>query len=126
MKRVLIKIPAMLAMILSILSFYNYALSFTDTEQEVWILSVILAVLCIPFYFTDAIISFVKAIRNRDRVFNFILAAVLIIFLPMVIVFASVSTHIENIFYNVVWNIYYIAVFVLEVVSIIRCAKNKQ
>lgn len=117
MKKVLIKIPAMIAMLITLFSFFFYVQAFFDTESDIWILSVIVAILSVFFYFIDAIISFVRAIKKKDRIFNFILTAVLILAIPMVVIFAGSGRAS----FRIIWNVYYLLMLVLEIISIKRC-----
>lgn len=115
MKQLLFKIPAMIGMLIGIFSFFWYVQSFFDTvNDEVGLLSAIVAMLSVPFFCIDAIISFVKALKKIDPIFNYILALVLIGAIPMVIIFAGSG----RIYFNVIWNIYYLLMFVLEIISI--------
>lgn len=114
MKPFLRKIPAILAMLITLFSFFFYAVSFLDPESESWIVSVIVAMLSMPFYFIDAIISFVRAVKKDAPKFNYILTLVLIGSIPMVLIFGGDGKD----YFNVIWNVYYLLVVVLEVISI--------
>lgn len=115
MKKLLIKIPAMLAMIISLVSFVWYVQYLLGSENpDIWVLSSIMAMFSIPFFFIDAIISFVKARKKDDSKFNYILTLVLIGAIPMVVFLGGDGRdHL-----NIIWNLYYLMVFVLEVISI--------
>lgn len=123
MKKLLIKIPAMLAMVISLVSFVWYLQSiFNLGNDEIGLLSAIMAMFSVPFFFIDAIISFVKAIKKDDSKFNYILALILVGAIPMVVSFAG-SGRVSH---NVIWNAYYLLMFVLEVISIKKaCAAIK-
>lgn len=117
MKQLLIKIPAMIALLISLVSFVWYVLFLLDlVHDETWLLSVLTAMFSIPFFFVDAIISFVRAVKKIDSKFNFILAVVLIGAIPMIVIFGGDGKD----FFNVIWNVYYLVMFVLEVISIKR------
>lgn len=120
MKKVLIKIPAMLAMIITLFSFILYCESLIDPMSEGWLGAVMIALFSMPFYFADAIISFVKAIKKNDAKFNFILTAVLIVAIPMYLFVGNINMVVPQI----LWHLYYLAMFVLEVISIKRCVKS--
>lgn len=122
MKKLLIKIPAMLAMLLTILSFVCLVQSFTEGNDEIWILAVIVAMPSLVFYAVDAIISLVKGIKNTDRVFNIILAIVLLVGIPMFLLVGNGGPDS----FLVIWNAYYLAMFVLEIVSMVRLVKAAQ
>ena len=115
MKALLRKIPAMIAMLITLASVACYVLPAAGlVHHEYWILSVILAVLSMPFFFIDAIISFVRALKKEDSKFNYLLALVLVGGIPMLLIFGQVG--IDS--FNVIWNVYYLLMFVLEVISI--------
>lgn len=115
MKKLLVKIPAMIAMLIALASFVWYVLPIAGlVHHEFWILSVIVAVLSMPFYLVDAIISFVRARKKDDSKFNYILALVLVGAIPMVVIFGGDGKDL----FNVIWNLYYLLMFVLEVISI--------
>lgn len=123
MKPILIKIPAMFAMFICLSSIIFYVLVLLNlVHHETWILSALLAMFSVPFFCIDAIISFVKARKKEDSKFNYILALVLIGSIPMVSIFAGSGRD----FFNVIWNLYYVAMFILEVISIKKaCAMVK-
>lgn len=114
MKKILSKLPAMVAMLIGLPGFILYVQYLLQSESDIWIGSVIFALLSLPFFFIDAIISFVKAIKKNDAKFNGILALVLVGAIPMIFQFGSSG----NDAFNVVWNIYYLLMYVLEVISI--------
>lgn len=115
MKHLLIKIPAMIAMLISVFSFVWYVQSFFDSvNPDLWLVSAIMAMFSVPFFFIDAVISFIRAIRKDDSKFNYILALVLVGAIPMVVIFGGDGKD----FFNVIWNVYYLMMFVLEVISI--------
>lgn len=122
MKRILGKIPAVIAMLISLISFFWYVQSFFEPASDIWIGSVIVAMLSVPFYLIDAGISLIRAIKKHDSRFNYILALVLIGAVPMVVVFGGDGKD----YFNVIWNVYYLLMFALEVISIKKaCAVMK-
>lgn len=115
MKKLLIKIPAMIAMLISLVSFVWYIQSFFESVYtEIWLGSVIMAMFSVPFFFFDAIVSFVRAIKKDDPKFNYILALILVGAIPMVVIFGGDGKD----FFNVIWNVYYLLMFILEIISI--------
>lgn len=127
MKQLLGKIPAMIGMLIGCVSFVWYIQSFFDSVYtELWIGSAIMATFSMLFFFLDAIISFVKARKKIDAKFNYILTLVLVGAIPMVVYFGGSGRD----FFNVIWNVYYLLVFVLEAISIkkafaVLCANRK-
>lgn len=114
MKSLISKIPAVIALIISIFSFYYYILSFFRYEADEWLMSVIIAMFSMLFFFIDAVICFVKAVKKNDAKFNYILTLLLLGAIPMVVVFGGDGKD----YFNVIWNVYYLLIFVLEVISI--------
>lgn len=121
MKKALVKIPAMLAMLITGLSIFTYVWSLVDMESEIWVIASILAILSLPLYFTDAIISFVKTLKKDDTTFNLILTLVLVGTIPM---YLLVGDRVGIPLCSALWNLYYLFVLVLEIWSIKRCIKT--
>lgn len=121
------KIFAILGMVVSALSFLCAIGSLVtipiQPENEagisisfgLWIYSAILGLLaCFP-YGIDALLCLGKAVRRQDTVFNGVLAAVLLLGFPMSIYVGGalgLGTWL--------WNIYHIAMVVLEIISFRR------
>lgn len=120
MKKILVKIPAILAMLISLLSFWFYLLSIINPDTEYWEASVFIALYSLPLYLLDAIISFVKALKKKDAKFNYIITILIIASIPMLVLIGDAN----RVFFQVLWNLYYLAMFVLEVISIKRCIKS--
>lgn len=116
MKNILAKIPAILAIIFSLLSFYFFVVSFIDVDGENWEVSVIVALFSLVFYFFDGIVSVIRVVRKIDIKFNLILMGALIVSVPMLLIFGQVN----NLFFQILWNVYYLAVVALEIISIKR------
>lgn len=114
MKTLLSKLPAVLAMGIALISFVFYVQSLFEPISDIWIGSVIMAVLSLPFFLVDAVISLVKAVKKQDTRFNAILALAIIGLCPMVGIFGGSGRDL----FNVIWNVYYLMVFVLEILSI--------
>ena len=130
MKSTLTKYPAIIAMIISLASFGLMIASFVTllTESSVayaehahsrsfvfWMFGVIVALFSLIFYFVDAILSAIKVFMKIHPVFNAILSIILIGAIPMAL-FVGGGLGI-NIY---IWNAYYLAIFVLEIVSIVK------
>lgn len=115
MKPLLRKIPALIAMVIGLFSFVWYVQYLLGSDYpDIWLLSVIMAMFSMPFFFIDAIISFVRARKKEDPGFNYILALVLVGAIPMVVVFGGDGKD----YFNVIWNVYYLLVYALEILSI--------
>ena len=85
-----------------------------------WMFGSIASVVSMIFYFIDAILSAIKVFMKIHPVFNAILSVMLIAALPMsIIVGGSLGINIY------IWNAYYLAIFILEIVSIIKHIKMK-
>ena len=117
-------------MMLSIFSFMFLAISFiasiTEASSEVgayksfapWVYSIIIAVISVIFYTVDAVFSIIKIFKKIHPVFNSILALILIAAIPMVIyVGGSLGINVY------IWFSYYLLMFALEIVSIIKHIK---
>ena len=130
MKRLYSKIPAMLAMLIAILSLglliAAFIVSINEIEPEsgvsrsfaFWVFAVITSMLSLVFYFVDAILSIIKAFMKIHPIFNIVLALMLFGAIPMML-FVGAKLGI-NIY---IYFSYYLAIFVLEVVSIIKHIK---
>lgn len=96
MKKIYTKIPAMIAMLISIFSFTLLItciiLSINEIEPEsgvsrsfaFWVYAVITSMLSLIFYSMDAILSIIKVFKKIHPIFNSILAVMLIGAIPMV------------------------------------------
>ena len=130
MKSISTIIPAMIAMLIAILCFglliTAFIVSINEIEPEsgvsrsfaFWVYAVITSMLSLVFYFIDAIWSIAKAIMKIDPIFNIVLAFLLLGTIPMML-FVGGKLGI-NIY---IYFLYYLAIFVLEVVSIIKHIK---
>ena len=130
MKDISSKIHAIIAMAISLVSFgfmiaslvamINYV---PPTEEEFgvspafafWLYGILIAMFSLIFYLVDAVLSIIKVFKRIDPVFNGILAFLLIGAVPMVI-FVGGGLGI-NVY---IWNAYYLAIFVLEAISIVK------
>ena len=112
------KLYAIIAMVISLISFGFMIASLIAYSFAFWVYGVIIALFSTFFYFIDGIISIKKVFMKINPVFNSILAIMLIIVIPMFFLIgqrAGVSVYI--------WNAYYLAIFVLEIVSIVKQVK---
>lgn len=130
MKRLYSKIPAMIAMLIAILSLGLLITAFIVSIDEVepesgvstsfacWVYAVITSMLSLIFYFVDAVISVVKAFLRIHPIFNIVLALLLVGAIPMML-FVGAKLGI-NIY---IYFSYYLAMLILEIVSIIKHIK---
>ena len=130
MKHVSTKIPAIIAMLIAIFSLglliTAFIVSIDEVEPEMgvsksfafWVYAVITSMLSLIFYFIDAVMSVIKAIMKIHPMFNIVLAVMLFGAIPMML-FVGAKLGI-NIY---IYFSYYLAVFVLEIVSIIKHIK---
>jgi hypothetical protein len=130
MKSLSTKIPAIIAMLISVFSFVllisAFAVSTNESPRDMgvsrsfalWVFAVIFSMISLLFYSIDAIFSAVKIFLKIHPIFNSILALILIGAIPMVI-FIGGSLGI-NIY---IWFSYYLLMFALEIVSIIKHIK---
>ena len=122
---------AIFAMIISLVSFVLMISSFvaliTEPPLELgdisksfafWLWGMIVAYFSLIFYFVDAVLSVIKIFLKIHPAFNAVLAIMLIGAIPMAL-FVGGGLGI-NIY---IWNAYYLAIFVLEIVSIVKHVK---
>ena len=131
MKKLYSKIPAMIGMLIAVISFGLLAAAFIVSANEVepemgvsrsfalWVFAVITSMLSLIFYLVDAFLSIIKAFDRVFPVFNGVLALLLIGAVPMAI-FVGGGLGV-NIY---IYFSYYLAIFVLEIVSIIKHIKS--
>ena len=130
MRSITTKISAMIAMLISLFSFVLLVSAFIVSINEVppemgvsrsfalWVFAVIIAIISLIFYTVDAIFSIMKIFMKVHPAFNFILAVILIGAIPMVIyVGGGLGINIY------IWFSYYLLMFALEIVSIIKHIK---
>ena len=133
MKNVSTKIPAMIAMLIALFSLglliTAFIVSIDEVEPEMgvsksfafWVFAVITSMLSLIFYFIDAVLSIIKAFMKIHPIFNIVLALLLIGAIPMML-FVGGKLGI-NIY---IYFSYYLSIFVLEIVSIIKHIKLSQ
>ena len=130
MRETSIKVHAIIAMVISLVSFSlmiaSLVVMLTETPVDegvsrsfaLWVFGMIVAYFSLIFYFVDAILSAIKVFMKIHPVFNAILSIMLIGAIPMAL-FVGGGLGI-NIY---IWNAYYLAIFVLEIVSIVKHVK---
>ena len=130
MKSLSSKIPAMIAMLIAIFSLglliTAFIVSINEVEPEsgvsksfaFWVYAVLTSILSLIFYFVDAVISVVKAFLRIHPIFNIVLALLLVGAIPMML-FVGAKLGI-NIY---IYFSYYLAMLILEIVSIIKHIK---
>ena len=89
-----------------------------SSSFALWLLGMIVAYFSLIFYFVDAVLSVIKIFLKIHPAFNAVLAIMLIGAIPMAL-FVGGGLGI-NIY---IWNAYYLAIFVLEIVSIVKHVK---
>ena len=130
MKSTYTKVAAIFAMIISLVSFVLMISSFvaliTEPPLELgdisksfafWFWGMIVAYFSLIFYFIDAVLSIIKVFMRIHPVFNAILATVLIISVPVGILIGGGPGSVY------IWNAYYLAMFILEIISIAKHIK---
>lgn len=126
------KIPGLIALIISALSFLLLigAIVTSITEQPVeegvsgsfalWIYAVIIAMISLIFYVIDAFFCIGIAIAKRRITMDIVLVLLTAGSIPMVI-FVGGALGINVL----IWNVYYLVMFVLEMISVVRWVKRK-
>lgn len=126
MKKVYTKIPAMIAMLISVitaalvLASIVYALNSGDASIGflVGIGLCYIEIIIYVFYFIDAILSIVKAIKKIQPIFNSILALLIVGTIPLDLWALSAKRM-----YIGLVCVHYFTIFVLEVISIVKHIK---
>ena len=125
------KVSAIIAMIISLVSFVLMISSFvaliTEPPLELgdisksfafWLWGMIVAYFSLIFYFIDAIFSIIKIFMKIHPIFNAILSIMLLGAIPMgLFVGGGLGISIY------IWNAYYLTIFILEIVSIVKHVK---
>ena len=131
MKDTSTKGAAIFAMIISLISFGLMICSFialiTEPAREqggvsksfaFWVFGMIVAYFSLIFYFVDAIVSAIKVFMKIHPIFNAVLSIMLIGAIPMgIFIGGGLGVNIY------IWNAYYLAIFILEIVSIAKHIK---
>lgn len=120
MKHITSKIPAMIGLFFSAFSFIcvigSSFFKHGDLEFNLWVFSVVNALIAMLFYFIDAVKSVIKAIKGENRVLNIILAGVVAVGVPMVL-FVGGSLDIISI---LIWNLYHAGLVALEIILLLK------
>ena len=131
MKKLYSKIPAMIGMLIAVISFGLLAAAFVVSVHEaepemgvsrsfaLWVFAVITSMLSLIFYLVDALLSIIKAFDRVFPLFNGVLAFLLIGAVPMAI-FVGGGLGV-NIY---IYFSYYLLIFLLEIVSIVKYIKS--
>ena len=135
MKKVSTKIPAMLGMLLALAVFFFLAKgalysmvpnlfddgsSIYDPELTAWgsgLFALVVSALSMIFYMVDAVLSAIKAFLKIHPIFNAVLAATILICTVFAVLIIS---NVLVTAVNLVWYVCYFAIFILEIVSIVR------
>ena len=130
MRETSIKVHAMIAMAISLVSFSlmiaSLVVMLTETPVDegvsrsfaLWVFGMIVAYFSLIFYFVDAVLSVIKIFRKIHPIFNLVLAIMLIGAIPMgIFVGGGLGISIY------IWNAYYLAIFILEIVAIVKHVK---
>ena len=127
MRKIYTKIPAIIGMIAClsgvalITALIIYAKNDGSSANPGFLIGLIVfytAVISYLFYFIDAILSIIKSILKIDPVFNGILAFLIVGTIPM----SMWTLYAKNLYIGLMCA-YYLVVFVLEVVSVIKHIK---
>ena len=130
MKDTIIKFYAIVAMIISLISFGLMigSLFALNTEPPVekgvsrsfafWVFGMIVAYISLFFYFIDAVLSAIKVFMKIHPVFNAVLSIMLFCAIPIgIFIGGGLGINI------LIWNAYYLAIFILEIISIVKHVK---
>ena len=130
MKSTFTKVAAIIAMTISLISFGLIITAFIVSANEppvekgvsksfaLWVFGMIAAYFSLIFYFTDAVVSAIKVFMKIHPIFNAVLSIMLIGAIPMgIFVGGGLGVSIY------IWNAYYLAIFILEIVSIVKHVK---
>ena len=128
MRSIFTKIPSLLGILIAIVSFcllicmLVLAKAIPPNSEGFhpsfvsWIFSVIFALISLPFFITDAVLSILKAVSKIHLPFNIALATIILISPILLLIFGATAGY-----GYIVWNVYYLLLFVLEIVSFILC-----
>ena len=124
MKNVSTKIPAMIAMLMTILTFSLWTpVSLGQVDRglglALWALGSLSAICSLFFYFVDAVLSVIKVFKKIHPVFNSIVVVAIVGIIPMTWLL------LRGVVGNALWLLflYGLALVVLEIVSIIKHIK---
>ena len=131
MKRISKKIPGMIGLLISLLSFALVIAAFIVGANEqpptigvsesfaLWTFSVMAAMLGLVFYVIDAYYAIGQALNKCDPIFNTLLAVISFGGIPMGVgIGGRLGINI------LIWNLYHLLMFILELISIVRHIKS--
>lgn len=132
MRKIESKIPAMIGLLFSLLSFALLIVAFIDlkinpqatqgvsTSFAWWVCSVITAMLAVAAYQVDGILNIIRAINGYRRAMHIMLAMVATVSLPMVIyVGGGLGINI------LIWNVHHLVLCTMEAISIVCLIKDR-
>lgn len=141
MKKIWTKIPAMIGILFTLATvlflikaliyilfpdLFNDGTSFYEPIYEAWMceLSALMySAFGIMFFVVDAIISTIKAVMNIDRRFNIVLSSMIAGGFAFAVVVLCTPLRIYK---SVIWFLYYLLLFALEIASVIKHIKVKR
>ena len=140
MKRVRTKLFALIAMVNVVFAVISFCvvlcLARLDASPPIidrgeglaWlVLDFLLVFLSLPLYFGDGILSFVKSCMKIDSKFNMVLSLTIFVesIISVIIAYSAIKDIpiIESPVLIELWALLYLAIFVLEIISIVRHIK---
>ena len=124
MKKVYVKIPGMIAVLMTILTFSLWAPVFLEQVDRglglaLWVLGSLPAIPSLFFYFVDAVLSAIKVFKKIHPIFNGIVVLAIVGIIPMTYLL------LRGVVGSALWFpfLYGLALVVLEIVSIIKHIK---
>ena len=84
--------------------------------------SIIVSVFSLIFYGIDAVFSVIKVIKKDNLTLNIIIAVLFVVCLILGV--WVISSYLRN-YKTIVWFISYFSLFIIELISIIRCFVRK-
>lgn len=133
MKRLLWKIPGMIAVVITLWSValavaslvasigYEWSGEGIGHSFRLWVYSVMVAILSLLFYVIDTAICIKIAVQGEKRLFHILLSVLLLGGIPMVVFVGGWAYTLTS----VIWNVYYFAMATLEVVSVVIFWREK-
>ena len=124
MKKVYVKRPGMIAVLMTILTFSLWAPVFLEQVDRglglaLWVLGSLPAIRSLFFYFVDAVLSAIKVFKKIHPIFNGIVVLAIVGIIPMTYLL------LRGVVGSALWFpfLYGLALVVLEIVSIIKHIK---
>ena len=126
MKKYSHKVPMTIGFFVSLISIYFFikylvVVMIGNSEFSLGILlsAFIMTLLSLAFYGIDAVISIIRTFIGREIKFNIMLAVVVLVAIPLA-VYALVAFDIISF---IIWGVYYICLFILEIISVAKHIK---